>query len=257
MTGDESDGTMVFEKEQAGSPAISAELNWYSRPTFEVRTQGWAHDSKWLLPNPPVLGTRARAFEIGNPRKGPHEIAALWKMDGRTLEFRAGVPEVADFLDMLASLEQVDVNTWLDAMPPSVIRSTDPTNELEKMLTGVPLPPGFDESEIRIPGLAQDRYQFGAIVAGTVTCAWFKHWVEARREGDEAAEQDAVQAMATSRDWPVLKEMSKTGAYPMAIWAFAEAMPSGNWVGRPLEGDVNSGLGCPSMGVAINSERNQ
>jgi hypothetical protein len=28
-------------------------------------------------------------------------------------------------------------------------------------------------------------------------------------------------------------------------------MPSGRWHGRPLEGDVNTGLGCPALGVPL------
>jgi hypothetical protein len=28
-------------------------------------------------------------------------------------------------------------------------------------------------------------------------------------------------------------------------------MPSGDWYGRPLAGDVNSGLGCASLGVKL------
>jgi hypothetical protein len=28
-------------------------------------------------------------------------------------------------------------------------------------------------------------------------------------------------------------------------------MPSGEWYGRPLVGDVNSGLGCDALGVKL------
>jgi hypothetical protein len=28
-------------------------------------------------------------------------------------------------------------------------------------------------------------------------------------------------------------------------------MPKGEWYGRPLTGDVNSGLGCDSLGVKL------
>lgn len=256
VDGDESYGTMIFEKEQESGPPISAELNWYVKPSIDARARDWGYDSRRLRPDPPVLGTRAWVFDK-SLRDGRHDLLALWRLDGRTLEIRSMVPDVRYFMEMLAALEQVDVKTWLDAMPPSVIRSADPTDELGKMLQGVPLPPGFDPSRIRIPGLAQDRYQFGATVVGAVTCAWFAYWTKARRDGDEVAEREAVEAMATSRDWSVLKEMRKTGAYPRVIWGFAEAMPSGKWAGRPLEGDVNTGLGCPSMGIDITNERNQ
>jgi hypothetical protein len=35
------------------------------------------------------------------------------------------------------------------------------------------------------------------------------------------------------------------------LLAFVKAMPSGDWYGRPLAGDVDSGLGCASLGVPL------
>ena len=57
--------------------------------------------------------------------------------------------------------------------------------------------------------------------------------------------------MATAKDWPILKEMAKQGAYPEVLVAFAKAMPLGQWYGRPLVGDVNQGLGCDVLGVDL------
>jgi hypothetical protein len=45
--------------------------------------------------------------------------------------------------------------------------------------------------------------------------------------------------------------MAKEGGYPNVMFAFAAAMPSGDWYGRSLIGDVNSGLGCDSLGVDL------
>ena len=57
--------------------------------------------------------------------------------------------------------------------------------------------------------------------------------------------------MATSRRWPILLEMEKTGAYSSVLWSYADALPSGTWYGRPIEGDVNGGLGCSDVGVDL------
>ena len=119
------------------------------------------------------------------------------------------------------------------------------------MLHGVSVPPGFAPSTIKGVGLVKDRYQFGVLVAGTVACTWFKRWSQARRRGDSAGVQEAIDAMSTAKDWPILREMAETGAYPWVLERYAEAMPSGDWHGRPLEGDVNSGLGCPTLGVPL------
>jgi hypothetical protein len=57
--------------------------------------------------------------------------------------------------------------------------------------------------------------------------------------------------MRTAKHWPVLTEMAKTGAYPDVLQEFVAAMPSGDWYGRPLTGDVDSGLGCNALGVHL------
>ncbi len=82
------------------------------------------------------------------------------------------------------------------------------------MLRGVTLPPGFNASAITGANLASDRYQLGATVTGTVACTWFKRWAQARRTGNSAGVQQAVNAMATAKTWPILQQMSKSGAYP-------------------------------------------
>jgi hypothetical protein len=51
--------------------------------------------------------------------------------------------------------------------------------------------------------------------------------VQARRSGDEAAEKEAEKAMATSTNWPILREMTKEGAYSELVWQAAEWMPKG------------------------------
>ena len=67
--------------------------------------------------------------------------------------------------------------------------------------------------------------------------------------------REAIAAMRTAKDWPILAEMAKQGDYPEVLLAFVKAMPSGDWYGRPLEGDVDSGLGCPSLGVPLSAAR--
>jgi hypothetical protein len=47
--------------------------------------------------------------------------------------------------------------------------------------------------------------------------------------------------------------MVKRGDYPGFLIAYGKAMRSGRWYGRPLEGDVNSGLGCSELGVKLSN----
>jgi hypothetical protein len=57
--------------------------------------------------------------------------------------------------------------------------------------------------------------------------------------------------MATAKHWPILREMSRSGAYPEVLEDYAAAMRKGNWYGRPLEGVANEGLGCSSLGIKL------
>jgi hypothetical protein len=199
----------------------------------------------------PVLGTTAHVYQYAGGRPGHQDITALWRYDGKVLEFRAGAADVAEFKTLLAALRRVDTDTWLIAMPDSVVKTSDRATVIARMLRGVTVPPGFDPSTIKGEALTKDRYQLGAAVAGTVACSWFKRWSDAHRAGDEAGQRAAFVAMSTAKDWPILAEMARSGAYPEVLLRFVKAMPTGNWFGRPLEGDVDSGLGCPDLGIPL------
>jgi hypothetical protein len=199
----------------------------------------------------PVLGTTAHVYQYDGGKPGHQDVTALWGYDGRVLEFRAGVADVAAFKLLLAALKQVDTDTWLTSMPDSVVKTSDRSAVIDEMLQGVTVPPGFDPREIKGATLTKDRYQLGAAVTATVACTWMKRWSDARKRGDRTRMREAITAMATAKDWPILREMSKSGAWTEVLVRFADAMSSGRWYGRPLEGDVDSGLGCPSYGLPL------
>ena len=248
------DGKLCFASPSADSSSSASE------PTAEIH---WRRGdlSSWLAdrrasaptgPTMPVLGAVAQVFD--RPYNGLHTIVALWELDDRVFEFRARVVDLEAFVVVLDSLRRIEESEWLSALPADVVKPADHEATVTAMLRGVTVPPGFEPNTIKGVGLVKDRYQFCALVAGTVACTWFKRWSAARRDGDAAGVQEAIDAMSTAKDWPVLREMAKKGAYPEVLERFAEAMPSGHWHGRPLEGDVNSGLGCLSLGVPLTDE---
>lgn len=239
-------GGIVFRRKARDFP-IEADLNWHGGRLKKARYTE-VYRRSIISRNAPVLGTKALVYSQGFSKEQRRMvIVARWRFDGRILEMRSMVPDERTFLEMLAALKQVRAETWLDAMPESVIKAADSSTTIKQMLKGVPLPPGFDSSGIEVPGLAQDRYQVGAIVTGAVTCAWFDYWSKARISGDEAAESEAAEAMATARDWPVLRQMSKQGAYPKVVWSYADHMRSGTYFERPLAREVNASLGCKNL----------
>ncbi|MGN6201000.1 MAG: hypothetical protein ACTHNY_01155 [Solirubrobacterales bacterium] len=191
-------------------------------------------------------------FEPGKP--GDRQMVAVWTEDGYVLEMRAAVPDLAAFRERLSWLKGVDSHTWLDAMPANVVKAADHDTVVREMLKGIPLPSTFTASLIPNEGLTTSRYQVGAAVTATVSCLWFRQWGEARRGGDRAAELEAEQAMATSRRWPILREMAKDGAYPNTVWKLAEEMPSGireyaghRWRLLPQA----EALGCARKGIPV------
>jgi hypothetical protein len=245
------DATVSGEASAAPIPADtnSAQLTWQRGPIGS-----WLEDraaSAARTTTAPVLGTSARVYQYKGGTPGHRDITALFRYDGRVLEFRAGAAGVNAFKALLATLKRVDTDTWLSAMPPSVVKTPDRESTIRQMLRSVPLPPGFDLEDIKGAGLTKDRYQLGAAVAGTIACQWFKRWADAREKNDRVKEREATAAMATATGWPILHEMAKQGDYPDVLYEYAAAMPEGEWYGRPLTGDVDSGLGCDGLGVDL------
>ena len=100
-----------------------AALNWRPGPLAE-----WTRDraaSAKVRTTAPVLGTTARVYQYDGGRPGHQDITALWRYDDRVLEFRAGVADIAAFKVLLAALKRVDIDTWLLAMPDSVVKTKD------------------------------------------------------------------------------------------------------------------------------------
>jgi hypothetical protein len=181
-------------------------------------------------------------------------MTAYWAEGGYVLELRAAVPDQAAFEERLNWLRKVDSDTWLDAMPAKVVKAAEHDAAVREMLQGIPLSNTFKPSRVPDEGLTTNRYQVAGAVTATVSCLWFLQWDEARRDGDSAARIEAEKAMATSKRWPILWEMSKDGAYQNTIWQLAEEMPQGYWdfrgKKRRLLAHAES-LGCARLGLPL------
>jgi hypothetical protein len=154
------------------------------------------------------------------------------------LEIRGGVGSEQAYRALLAKLYQVDVDTWLAALPASVIKADDIRATIETMITGLPLPNSLD-----IPRLfqqsTQDRYQLGVAVSGAVACGWLDQWVAAKQSGDAQNLKKAADVLATSHSWKVLHDMQAEGAYPSVLWGYADQVAKGQ---TPT--GYQQGLGC-------------
>lgn len=153
---------------------------------------------------------------------------ALWVRSDHLMELRIYEPtDEETFLAVAGSLTEVDVDTWLDALPESTVHAQDRRAVVSEMLTGVPVPDTFDAASLDSTQ-PSDRYQLGATVVGAVTCQWLAQWVDADHAGNEGLRAEAAQALATSTEWPVLLDMNAEGDYPEVVWGYASAINDGN-----------------------------
>lgn len=212
------------------------------------------HGQRWV--ELPVLETTAQVdtraeFYVNQGGPGNRQMTAFWAEDGQVLEMRAAVPDLAAFEERLGWLTKVDSQTWLDAMPPKVVKAADHDRTVREMLEGIPVPSTFSPSRVPDEGLTTNRYQVGVAVTGTVSCLWFRQWGTARRTGDRAAKVEAERAMASAKRWPILREMAADGDYPASIWRLAKSMPSDEW--RPGQRLLPhaEGLGCARWGIPV------
>ena len=100
----------------------------------------------------------------GAPVSLPGDRATTWRSGcaATTWSRRAASPPTPTrSRPMLASLHEVDVDTWLSAMPASVVQPAQQAEAVDEMLAGIPLPPGFDPASIR-----DDRCRPGSLSAG-------------------------------------------------------------------------------------------
>lgn len=180
----------------------------------------------------------------------PIRFNAHWTFGDQAVELDATVSNLNEFVDLLNRLKPVDVETWLSAMPPSVIASIDQPAAVASLLDGVPVPGGFDAAALEPTADITDRYQLVARVAGAVACSWLDAWFTATENGDPAAADTAADGLATSREWPMLLEIQSQGAFADQVWQYADAINGGPGIltgagpmppTRELAAD---GLGC-------------
>jgi hypothetical protein len=154
-------------------------------------------------------------------RRGGSTFVAIWESNSVVYEFVVHDTDELTFRDLLGSVTRAPEDEWIAMLPDSMV--TDRAATVSEYLDDIPVPDGLDITSLQ-DGPVEHWYPVGAEVVGAVTCAWLDQWVVAKASGDEKAVDQAVDAMATSRDWAVLEEMSTTGEYGSVVWEYADAM---------------------------------
>jgi hypothetical protein len=225
--------------------------------TFEEIVAGYENAGDVRLGDLTVAGSQATAFAIGGPEGEPGSTgfyAVLWQQGDHAVVLLVGPTDETSLQTLMSSVQEVDVQTWLSAMPQSVVESANRAALVREMLADIPVPEGFDTTTLQnADGAVEDYHTIGADVTGEVVCAWATSWASARASGDTAAAQAAVEAVGSSRNWNVLREMDRRyqSDWPEVVWEIADDMaagattiPNGGGGEQPLEQAVTETLGC-------------
>jgi hypothetical protein len=149
-----------------------------------------------------LLGQRTTTVEYS-----PEEFATMLAPQGSVfVEVRGKLGSRGAYEEILHSLRAVGVETWLSAMPPTTVRPEARSEAVAEMLRGIPLPPGFSAAAVQGAGSIADQDSLAVKVGNAVACGWVESWIAARASGDEAAAEQAVAAMASSPEWPIVRE---------------------------------------------------
>lgn len=178
---------------------------------------------------------------------GTTDFTTLWLGGGHSFEARGSFADRASYEAVIAALTPTDIDTWLNAMPESVVKPDNRATVIAAMLEDIPQPSNFDVTELGAATNVSDRYQLGSRVSGAVACQWIEQWLSARTVGDMAAESEALDAMQTARNWSILLEMARSGAYPQVLWEYADAMAGRGAFAEPgitIEESYSDALGC-------------
>jgi hypothetical protein len=163
--------------------------------------------------------------------------------DGHWIEVRAQGVDEAAYLALLGQLRLTSEDEFAASLPEGYVTESERPAAAAKIVSdiqavsGVGFPDG--ESLQLAQGDDQDRYQFGAEVAGAYACAWFEAYENAESHDQAAALAEAARVLGTSRDWPILQEMNEAGDYPEVVWDLSEQVVAGT----AREG-YREGLGC-------------
>ncbi|MBQ1023840.1 hypothetical protein [Micromonospora sp. C95] len=211
----------------------SLQMNWYPDEQYQDY-----YDDRLHVSRPEATTVADRPASIFTYRENDMS-AMLRPQDGTFVELRTGGNWTRPTFDGILTLViKVDAEAFLDALPPEIVTPGDVREEAARILADLPSPPGFDVSVLDNAG-ANDPYQFGAAVAGRVTCDWIAEWIRADSAGDEQAVKQAAAALRSSHQWQVLHDMNDEGDYPEVVWEIADQV---------ADGDVPSwyeeGLGC-------------
>lgn len=148
---------------------------------------------------------------------------ALWFDGSYAVELRTDViAEESELRDIARSVESVDVDTWLAAMPDSVVTPDERRQAIERIVADMDVPPNVDLDELANRDVVRSSIDFD--VATVVVCGWIDRWIEADGADDEAGRREAAEALAGAHEWDAL---AANGIWAEYVAGVAEEMRNG------------------------------
>lgn len=235
------DGPRAYSETQfsAGSTEGALRMNSGSHADLEALIADRANGSTRLTDQPiwdtsaVVVGESGSAF------------TAMWQSNAVEYEFVVYDVDEETFRSLLSSLTQVHEEEWISALPDEIV--TDRAAAIPTYLEDVPLPPDFETMSL-VNGPIEHWYPVAAETISAVSCGWIEVWIDGKADGNPDAVQQAIDAMSTSRAWPVLAEMDEIGDFPSGVWEYADAIAGDGTVTAgtilTVEESYQGALGC-------------
>lgn len=124
----------------------------------------------------------------------------LWFDGSYAVELRTDViAGETELREIARSVESVDVDTWLAAMPDSVVTPDERRRAIERIVADMDLPPNFDLDELANRDVVRSSIDFE--VATAVVCGWIDRWIEADRADDAGGRREVAEALAGAHEW--------------------------------------------------------
>lgn len=192
-------------------------INWYRGEFFDKyvkdRRRGAERSAEIT-----VAGHDGFLFRQDNPPVVT--FYALWFDGSYAVELRSDViTEESDFREIARSVESVDVDTWLAAMPESVVTPDERRQAIERIVADMEVPPNVDLEALADRQVVTESLEYE--VATVVVCGWIERWIDADRAGDEAGRREAADAMAEGHNWAAV---ASNGMWAEYVAGVAEEM---------------------------------
>ncbi len=234
-------GEMIFESDRRW-----VTLNWFPAELYE----GYVEDRRRgadAAGDVTVAGRDGILFRHDGTAPSGVTFYALWLDGPHAMELRSDViPAAGEFRALAASLEAVDVDTWLAALPDDVVTPDRRDDAVETILADVPIPSNLDVEELKKRQAVRTAASLEYEVTMAVVCGWVQQWVDATRSGDDAAKSEAVEMLGAARRWDVLRDLGQGATY---VFDVADAMAAGTPVNDDRSLPTGVGyqrhIGCP------------